>query len=128
MGFLMSFFFETLSIRKKRKRIEKQNISHSLLTPVNNASDLFDQNIQMFTVFVENIIKSDSSHREYILSCLRGNYNKNILFYNIRGTNRYCPKKNAHHHRNTIAIMIDTKNIAYSIRCRDTDYDNTIIN
>jgi len=125
----LSFFFRNIINKKKKKANRKQNISHSLLIPENNTSDLFDQNIQMFTVFVENIIKSDSSHREYILSCLRGNYSKNILFYNIRGTNRYCPKKNAHHHhRNIIAIMIDTKNIAYSIRCRDTDYDNTIIN
>jgi hypothetical protein len=90
--------------------------------------DVFDPNIEKFTTFVQDIIKLDPSHQGYILSCRRGDYNKNILFFNIGGNYRYCPKINAHHRHNTVAIMINIKNNSYSIRCKDKECDNTTIN
>lgn len=82
---------------------------------------------QVFTRFVEKIIMSDPSHQGYIHSCVRGTYNKHIIFFNIAGNYRFCPKKNSHHRHNTVAIMINTKNCTYSIRCKDSDCDNSVL-
>jgi hypothetical protein len=102
-----------------------QNLSHSLHANQINNLDLSVPDIQIFTNFVENIITSDTSHQGYIHSCVRGSYNKHLLFFNIAGNYRYCPKKNGHHLRNTVAIMVNTKNSTYSIRCKDVDCNNT---
>ena len=89
--------------------------------------DLFNTDMQLFTDYVENIIKSDSSHQGYIHSCLHSIYNKNLLFFNITGNYRYCPKKKDHHQRNSVAIIINTRTHTYSIRCKDEQCDNTIL-
>jgi hypothetical protein len=104
-----------------------QNISHSLHTHNFNNIDFSKQDIEIFTNFVENMIKSDPSHQGYIHSCLRGSYNKYLIFFNIGGNYRYCPKKNTHHQHNTVAIMINTKNCTYAIRCKDGDCNNSIL-
>ncbi|CAF3441962.1 unnamed protein product [Rotaria socialis] len=83
--------------------------------------------MQMFLNFVENIITSESTHQGYVHSCIRGTYNKNLLFFNIAGNYRFCPKKNDHHKRNTVAIMVDTKNYIYCTRCKDIECNNTIL-
>jgi len=103
------------------------NFSHLPLTCKINSIDLHEQDIEIFTTFVENIIKSDPSHQGYIHSCVRGTYNKNILFFNIGGNYRYCPKKNAHHQSNTVVIMFNTKNSTYFIRCKYIDCNNSIL-
>ena len=66
------------------------NISHN--NKINNL-DVPVDDIQMFIGFIENIITCDPSHQGYIHSCFRGTYNKNLLFFNIAGNYRYCPKK-----------------------------------
>ena len=104
-----------------------QNLSHSLHVNKINNLNLPVPDIQIFTNFVENIITSDPSHQGYIHSCLRGTYNKDLLFFNIAGNYRYCPKRNGHHQRNTVAIMINTKSRTYSIRCKDVDCNNTFL-
>jgi len=104
-----------------------QNVSHAPHTHTINSIDIHEQDIGIFTTFVENIIKSDPSHQGYIHSCVRGTYNNNFLFFNIAGNYRYCPKKNAHHKSNTIAIMINTKNSTYCIRCKDSQCNNSIL-
>ncbi|CAF1473112.1 unnamed protein product [Adineta ricciae] len=98
-------------------------------TPARNcfSQNLFDPTVDKYTMFVHDIIKADPSHRGTILSCRRGDYNRNILFFNIGGNYRYCPKINTHHKRNTVAIMINTENNLYSIRCKDKECDNTVI-
>jgi len=103
------------------------NLSHSPYNQKINNIDLHDQNIEIFTTFVEKIIKSDPSHQGHVYSCVRGTYNKNLLFFNIGGNYRYCPKKNDHHQSNTTAIMINTKNSTYCIRCKDPDCNNNIL-
>ena len=92
-----------------------------------NSLDLSIDNTQIFTSFIKNIITSDPSHQDYIHSYAGGTYNKNLLFFNIAGNYRYCPKKNGHHQRNTITIMINTKNYTYCIRCKDKECNNTIL-
>ena len=93
-----------------------------------NHSCLSDNDIQTFVDFVQNMITCDSSHRGYIHSCVRGSINKNLLFFNISGEYRYCPKKQDHHQRNSVAFIIDTKNYIYRIRCKDTECDNSNLN
>ena len=93
-----------------------------------NHTCLCENDVKTFVDFVENIITSDLSHRGYIHSCVRGSVNKNLLFFNISGEYRYCPKKQDHHRRNSVAFIIDTKNYIYRIRCKDTECDNTILN
>ena len=66
------------------------NISHN--NKINNL-DIPVDDIQMFIGFIENIITCDPSHQDYIHSCVRGTYNKNLLFFNIAGNYRYRPKK-----------------------------------
>jgi len=85
-------------------------------------------NIETFTNFVQMLIKKDPYYEGYILSCQKGSYNENILFFNIGGNYRYCPKINRHHRRNTIAIMINTKRKIYAIRCKDKECNNSILN
>ncbi len=103
------------------------NISHSLHDHKINNVDLSEPDIDIFTIFVENIIKSDSSHQDYIHSCLRGSYNNNLLFFKTGRNYRYCPKRNGQHQHNTTAIMINTKNCTYTIRCKDVDCNNNIL-
>ena len=93
-----------------------------------NHTCLSDNDIKIFVNFVENIITSDLSHRGYIHSCVRGCFNKKFLFFNISEEYRYCPKKQNHHRRNSVAFIIDTKNYIYSIRCKDRECTNTILN
>ena len=104
-----------------------QNPLNTLHDKKINSLDLSIDNTQIFTSFIKNIITSDPSHQGYIYSCARGIYNKNLLFFNIAGNYRYCPKKNGHHQRNTIAVMINTKNYTYCIRCKDKECNNTIL-
>ncbi|CAF4064443.1 unnamed protein product [Adineta steineri] len=66
--------------------------------------------IEQFTLFVNKLIQANQLHQGYIRSCVRGNRNTDIVFYNIGGNYRFCPRKGTHHQRNTIAILIDTKN------------------
>ena len=59
--------------------------------------DPSQQEIQRFTSFVEKFIKSDTFHQGHIRSCVRGNLNTDLLFYNIGGEYRFC------HYKGTIA-------------------------
>ena len=78
-----------------------------------------------YRTFVQQIITSDPFHLGYIFSCLPGDYNKNLLFFNIAGNYRSCPRKGVHHRRNSVAIIVDTRNHSYTIRCKDIDCNNT---
>jgi len=124
---LINQFLENLSFTNTHiKTNTEQNASQLCHHHNFNNKHLSEQQIQKFTPFVESIIKSYPSHQGYIRSCLRGNYNKNLLFYNIGGNYRYCPKKNDHHQNNTVAIMINTLNSTYCIHCKDIECDNSI--
>jgi hypothetical protein len=79
---------------------------------------------QDFTQFVNKLIKSDTLHQGHIRSCVRGTHNKDILFFNIGGAYRFCPRIGTHHERNATAILIDTKNLTFCIRCKDPDCNN----
>ncbi|CAF3244150.1 unnamed protein product [Rotaria sp. Silwood2] len=104
-----------------------QNSPSSLHLNKSNKLDLSVPDIQIFMIFVQNIITSDPSHQGYIHSCIRGTYNKNLLFFNIAGHYKYCPKKKNHHQHNNVAIIINIKNYTYSIRCKDPECNNTIL-
>jgi hypothetical protein len=118
--------FQCVYLIKKKDDIIR-NSSYFKLIPEHQVTNLFDESTEVFTTFVENLITSDPSHQGYIHSCICGNYNRNILFFNIQGNYRYCPKQKRHHRRNSIAIMIDTIKKIYSIRCKDIECDNTVI-
>jgi hypothetical protein len=125
---LINDYIEKSSFLILNKNINtSQNLPHLFHASTIDKIDLSLPNIQLFIPFVENIITSDPSYHGYIHSCVRGTSNKHLLFFNIGGNYRYCPKRNGHHQRNTVAIMINTKNHTYSIRCKDVDCDNTIL-
>lgn len=95
----------------------------------NNITTTIDQNddqINQFIPFIDKLIKSDKLHQGYISSCVRGNYNKDLLFFNIGGHYRYCPRIGSHHRSNTTAIIIDLNNQTYTIRCKDRDCNNKL--
>ena len=75
----------TILIENTICQIPHNNKINNLHIPVDD--------IQMFIGFIENIITCDPSHQGYIHSCVCGTYNKNLLFLNIAGNYRYCPKK-----------------------------------
>ncbi|CAF4023524.1 unnamed protein product [Rotaria magnacalcarata] len=103
------------------------NINQLNVSPLTIPAMMIDptqQKTERLILFVETLIQLDKLHQGYIQSCVRGNRNTDILFYNIEGNYRFCPRKGAHHQRNTIAILIDTKNLTYTIRCKDNNCDN----
>ena len=93
----------------------------------NNNSNHIEYEQGKFIQFLESLIKSDPNHQGYISSCVRGSYNNQLLFFNIGGNYRYCPRKGTHHQNNSVAILIDTKRLTYAIRCKDPQCDNTFI-
>lgn len=103
------------------------NINISSLTIPTTNIDSNNPELEQFTFFVNKLIQSDNLHQGNIRSCVRGNRNTDILFYNIDGNYRFCPRKGGYHERNTIAILIDTKNMTYAIRCKDASCDNTFL-
>jgi len=125
---LINNHIDNLCFSKTYANVESnQKASHSSYSLQNNNIHLSDQQIQIFKTFVEKIISSDPSYQGYIHSCVPGTQNKAILFFNIGGNYRFCPKKNAHHQNNTVAIIINTKNCTYCIRCKDIDCNNSIL-
>ncbi|CAF3940606.1 unnamed protein product [Rotaria sp. Silwood1] len=72
-----------------------RNLAHSIHVNTITDLNLSVTNIQVLVNFIQHIITSESSHQGYICSCVRGTYNKNILFFffYIAGNYRYCPKK-----------------------------------
>ena len=71
----------------------KQNLSNTSHDYKIKNLDLFEDDIKIFISFIENIITCDSFHQDCIHPCIRGTYNKNVLFFNIAGNYKYCPKK-----------------------------------
>lgn len=100
------------------------SINNFKTTYINNDHN---EKVQLFMPFVTKLITQDKNHTGYIRSCIQGTTNKDILFFNIGGQYRYCDKKGGHHQRNTTAILIDSKNLTYSIRCKDANCDNTCL-
>ena len=86
-----------------------------------------DEKILKFVTFVEKVISFDSSCEGFIQSYTRGSKNRNLIFFNIGGKYRFCPLIGRHHQRNTTAILIDTLNHTYCIRCKDPDCNNRIL-
>ncbi|CAF3798933.1 unnamed protein product [Rotaria sp. Silwood1] len=120
-----SNIYSTASISSQRILNSKQ--LHMNQTSKQEKIYQYDKDIENFISFVENIIKSDPLHQGYISSCIRGQYNTNIFFFNIGGEYRFCSRKGSHHLRNTIAILVDIKNKKYSIRCKDPECNNTVL-
>ena len=79
------------------------------------------------TTFINRIITADAAHLGFIHSIVNGNMRSSKIFYNISGDYRYCPRKGAHHRRNTVAFVIDTVTDTYAIRCKDPNCDNTLL-
>ncbi|CAM4840044.1 unnamed protein product [Rotaria magnacalcarata] len=90
--------------------IINSKISKMKQIPTRNVFDQIDNQIHKFIPFVEKLINLDPLHQGYISSCIRGNHNTDIFFFNIGGEYRYCIRKGTHHARNTTAILIDIKN------------------
>jgi hypothetical protein len=104
----------------------KTHSTRSNIIPHMNFDEKDDQ-IQQFISFVNKLITSESLYQGYISSYARGNFNRNILFFNIGGNYRFCPRKGGHHQRNTVAILVDVRNHTYCIRCKDPQCNNTIL-
>lgn len=85
------------------------------------------QHMERFTSFVEKLINSDPFHQGYISSCVQGTKNQDLLFFNIGGKFRYCPRIATHHQQNSTAILIDIRNSTYCIRCKDPDCYNAVL-
>lgn len=115
---------KTSSLNITSNNNHKRKLSYSIVSHKINTVDLYQQHLLKFTNFIEKLIKSETSHEGHIHSCVRGTYNKNLLFFNIGGNYRYCPKKKDHHQSNTVAIMINIKNSTYCIRCKDPNCNN----
>ncbi|CAF1443279.1 unnamed protein product [Adineta steineri] len=103
----------------------KLNIPSEIITRI--STNEFEQDMQQFRPFVEKLIQSDNKHQGFIRSCVRGNRNTDVLFFNIGGNYRYCPRKRAHHQQNTTAVLIDMKNRTFGIRCKDQACNNTVL-
>ncbi|CAF4887899.1 unnamed protein product [Rotaria socialis] len=108
--------------------INKSNSLTTISICKNNHNNFEHETAAKFIPFIENIIKSDAHHQGYIYTCIPGKYNKNLLFFNIGGNYRYCPKKGSHHRNNSIAILLDTNKLIYTIRCKDSECNNNILN
>lgn len=109
------------------KAIINSNLNKLDVTPHANkhiSIDLNTEQLKDFTSFVNKLIKSDKFHEGYIGSCVRGTINNDLLFFNISGNFRFCPYKGTHHRKNTVAILINTKQFTYTIRCKDYDCNN----
>jgi hypothetical protein len=74
---------------------------------------------------INGLIHSDPVHAGFIQSIVRGKKNSSMLFFNISGDYRYCPKKGYHHQHNSIAFIVDVANDSYAIRCKDPSCDNS---
>ena len=77
--------------------------------------------------FINEIITSDPDHHGFIRSVVAGSKNNGMMFFNIGGNYRYCTKKGAHHLRNTTALIINTRQQTFAIRCKDPECDNSIL-
>ena len=80
-----------------------------------------------YSAFINRLINIDAVHSGFIHSIVNGNIRSSKIFYNISGDYRYCPKKGAHHRRNSVAFVIDIVNDTYAIRCKDPNCDNTVL-
>jgi hypothetical protein len=85
---------------------------------------LFDSYIDRYVHFVNRLITYDAMHVGRIHSCVLGNVNRNLLFVNIVGNYRYCPKKGSHHLHNGISIIVDMSSDTFAVLCKDPDCDN----
>ena len=84
---------------------------------------LNDPIFDAYIPFTNKMIIEDRNHIGKVQSCVQGNRNTNKLFFNISGDFRYCPKIKRHHKRNSIAIIVDTSNDFFAIRCKDVECD-----
>ncbi|CAF1581512.1 unnamed protein product [Rotaria magnacalcarata] len=114
--------------QNKLTPINKSNSLTTISISKNNHNNFQHETAAKFIPFIENIIKSDENHQGYIYTCIPGKYNKNLLFFNLGGNYRYCPKNGSHHRNNPIAILLDTKKLIYTIRCKDSECNNNVLN
>ncbi|CAF1380158.1 unnamed protein product [Adineta ricciae] len=123
---LMNYHFITyFSHNTNSKRPSSSNESQFHCKKFNNRSTSTNLEPDQYRAFVQKLITSDPNHSGYIYSCVSGDYNRNLLFFNITGNFRYCPRKGDHHKRNSVTIIIDTRSNDYTIRCKDSECNNT---
>jgi hypothetical protein len=118
----ISTFFMFGSNYPPISNLNELNNSQKAITCTN--VDSCEEQMQQFTLFVKKLIESDREHQGHIRSCVRGHRNRDILFFNIEGEFRFCPRKGSHHEHNRVAILVDTKNLTYTIRCKDPNCNN----
>lgn len=91
---LLNQHIKQLTFSNPSTNISKCQTPSNMINPnIINHLNSSVKDIQLFLNFVENIITSEPSHQGYVHSCIRGTYNKDLLFFNIAGNYRYCPKK-----------------------------------
>ena len=118
---------EALNQHMQFKSMRKNRV-HALRSHIKNEYQSQPLQIdQKHVAFVQHLISKEPNHQGYIRSWTCGTCSQNIVFFNIGGDYRYCPKKGAHHLRNTVSIIIDTKRNLYSIRCKDPQCDNAVL-
>ncbi|CAF1460218.1 unnamed protein product, partial [Adineta ricciae] len=118
-------FYANVSNCKKTSNHSRSNGSSCLISTIDMNIDSMDLSMKEIVSFIEKIITNDPSHLGYIRSCIHGNRNPNVIFFNIGGEYRFCPRLNRHHKRNTTAIFVDLISHKFTIRCKDPDCKNT---
>lgn len=101
------FTLQPKSITESPKPINKINFINKINTKI--------------VSFVERLITQDPNYQGYIESYIIGNYDANLLFFNISGNYRFCPIKGDHHKRNSISIIVHKRKFQYAVRCKDTN-------
>ena len=114
--------------RDHLKSIFKLHGTNQILNQKISSSNLSQRERQQFLPFIQHLITSDQNHLGYIRSCVRGQKDTNLLFFNIGGNYRFCPRKQQHHQHNTVAILVHTKRLTYSIRCKDSECNRNCLN
>lgn len=114
--------------RQSNMPSSNQQETNSVIASLRENSESSNNSIsQNYIPFIINIITQDKDHIGRIHSCIQGTRNTNKLFFNIVGNYRYCPKRRKHHERNCTAIIVDTSNNSYAIRCKDPECDNSLL-
>lgn len=117
----MRNFYENITNSTNIFNHTNSNVSPCSINTRYMTNNLLDASMKEIVSFVEKIITNDPSHLGHIRSYVHGDRNPNVIFFNIGGEYRFCPRLNRHHKRNTTAIFVDTINLTFTIRCKDPD-------
>lgn len=120
-------FIPTYATRPPRSIFNHSTKATKHKTPTTSRydSDIIPPIDTPYHSFINQIITADPDHRGFIRSFVTGSKNDRMIFFNIGGNYRYCTKKGSHHKRNTTALIVNTEQRTFAIRCKDPECDNS---